>query len=70
MLRGLQVSEGIAIGPIWVLESPWDEVIPRTLKKSKIKKEVDRYYDTLKDVEVQLVECRDRVRHRQCFFRV
>ncbi|HHS13254.1 MAG TPA: phosphoenolpyruvate--protein phosphotransferase [bacterium] len=61
MFRGLPVSEGIAIGKIRILESPWDEVVRISLRKSRLKKELDRYSSTLKDVEKQLIECRDRV---------
>jgi phosphotransferase system enzyme I (PtsI) len=63
LLRGIPVSEGIAIGKVYVLESSWDEVIPVQLKKNSVKKEVARYNDALVEVSRQLEECRDRVRN-------
>jgi phosphotransferase system enzyme I (PtsI) len=62
LMRGIPVSEGIAIGKVWILESPWDEVVQISLKKGKIEKEVKRYQMAFKDVAQQLVECRDRVK--------
>jgi len=61
LLKGIPVSEGIAIGKVWVLESPWDEVGEFPLRKGKIKKEIERYYQALEEVAQQLIECRDRV---------
>ncbi|MCK5147717.1 phosphoenolpyruvate--protein phosphotransferase [bacterium] len=61
MLKGIPVSEGIAIGKAWVLESPWDEVINYSLNPDQVKREVRRYKNTIADVMQQLVDCRDRV---------
>ena len=62
LLKGIPVSEGIAIGRAWILESPWDEVVAYSLKRNQVKKEVKRYLSVLKEVEQQLKECRNRVR--------
>jgi len=61
LMRGIPVSEGIAIGKVRILESPWDEVAELSLKKGKVEKEVKRYQEAFKEVSQQLVECRDRV---------
>ena len=61
MLKGIPVSEGIAIGKAWVLESPWDEVIEYPLRRGRVRREVRRYEEALAAVVQQLVECRDRV---------
>ena len=62
MLRGIPVSEGIAIGRVWILESLWDEVTEIPMSKTKVKKEVKRYQQAVKGVAQQLIECRDRVK--------
>jgi len=61
LLRGLPVSEGIAIGKVWVMESSWDEVAVYPLKKNMVKKELKRYQKAIQEVAQQLNECRDRV---------
>lgn len=61
LMRGIPVSEGIAIGKVWILESPWDEVGELSLKNSKAEGEVKRYQEAFREVAQQLVECRDRV---------
>ena len=61
LMRGIPVSEGIAIGKVRILESPWDEVAELSLKKGKVEKEINRYQEAFKEVAQQLVECRDRV---------
>ncbi len=62
LLKGIPVSEGIAIGRARILESLWDEVSGHSLEKGMIKKEDKRYKRAIKAVEQQLVECRDRVK--------
>ena len=61
LLRGLPVSEGIAIGKVWVMEGSWDEVAIYPLKKNMVKKELKRYQKAIQEVAQQLNECRDRV---------
>ena len=61
VLRGIPVSEGIAIGKVWILESPWDEVTAFPLKENKIGREIRRYKRAIKDAAQQLVECRNHV---------
>ena len=61
-LRGIGVSEGIAIAKAWAFQSPWDEVVVLDLPKSKIADEVKRYRNALDEVARQLDECRVRVR--------
>ena len=63
LLKGIPVSEGIAIGKVWVLDSLWDEVVGFSLKKNEIEEEVKRYERALKEAAQQLIECRDRVHH-------
>ncbi|MBN2414432.1 phosphoenolpyruvate--protein phosphotransferase [bacterium] len=60
MSKGIPVSEGIAIGTVWKLDSVWDEVTG--VKVLRTKKEVSRYQEALDYVSIQLVECRDRVK--------
>jgi phosphoenolpyruvate-protein phosphotransferase (PTS system enzyme I) len=62
-LRGIPVSEGIAIGTVWVLKSPWDEVVQTPVEASRIADEQERYRKTLAQVAVQLNECSERIRH-------
>ena len=62
LLKGIPVSEGIAIGRAWILESLWDEVSGYSLEKGMVKKENKRYKRAVNEVEQQLVECRDRVK--------
>jgi phosphotransferase system enzyme I (PtsI) len=62
LLRGIPVSEGIAIGNVWVMMSPWDEVREMPLDASKIRDEEERYRHALDEVSVQLQECSDRIR--------
>ena len=62
LLKGIPVSEGIAIGCAWILESLWDEVSGYSLDKDAVKKENKRYRRAVEAVEQQLVECRDRVK--------
>ncbi len=62
LLKGIPVSEGIAIGRAWILESLWDEVSGYSLEEGFVKKENKRYKRAIKAVEQQLVECRDRVK--------
>lgn len=61
LLKGIPVSEGIAIGKVLRLESPWDEVVAFSLKKNKVEQEIRRYRKALKEVAQQLFDCRDRV---------
>ena len=61
LMHGIPVSEGIAIGKVWILESPWDEVIPFSLKRGKLKREIHRYQEAVEESAQQLIECRDRV---------
>ena len=61
MLKGIPVSEGIAIGKAWVLESPWDEVVEYPLRRGRVRREVHRYQEAVEAVTQQLMECRDRV---------
>jgi len=61
MLKGIPVSEGIAIGKAWVLESVWDEVVAYSLRRGRANKEQRRYLAAVASVEQQLVDCRDRV---------
>jgi phosphotransferase system enzyme I (PtsI) len=63
LLKGIPVSEGIAIGKAWVVKSPWDEVLSFSIKKIKIDAEINRYLKAINDVSLQLVECRNRVQH-------
>lgn len=60
MSKGIPVSEGIAIGTVWKLDSVWDEVT--AVKILRTKKEIIRYQAALDYVKNQLVECRDRVK--------
>ncbi len=64
VLKGIPVSEGIAIGKAHILTSPWDEVVSFSLKGRKVEDEVRRYKKALKEVENQLIDCRNRV-HRE-----
>lgn len=61
MLKGIPVSEGIAIGKAWVLESVWDEVIAYPVHRRSVNKEQRRYANAIDSVEQQLKDCRDRV---------
>ena len=61
MMKGIPVSEGIATGKVWVLESPWDEVVVRSIPGSDIDSEIHRYRQALKSAAHQLLGCRDRV---------
>lgn len=61
LLKGISVSEGIAIGKVWILESPWDEVEEIQIAKNKINHEIERYQIAFREVVQQLVDCRDRV---------
>jgi len=61
-LKGIGVSEGIAIAKVWLLKSPWDEVVSQTIAKNKIQNELKRYKQAVDDVAQQLVVCRDRVK--------
>ena len=62
LLRGIPVSEGIAIGKVWLVKSVWDEVVPVSVKKKEAAQEVERYRQAVAEVKQQLIECRDRVR--------
>ncbi len=62
LIKGIGVSEGIAIGRAWILQSPWDEVILLSLSGGDAKKELKRYKDAVSEVENQLIDCRDRVK--------
>jgi len=62
LLKGIPVSEGIAIGKVQIMESPWDEVVEQRIKKSEVNKEIERYEQALIHVVQQLAECRDRVK--------
>jgi len=61
LLKGLPVSEGIAIGKVLIMESPWDEVVPYDIEDDKVKKELNRYSKAIDEVILQLAECRDLV---------
>lgn len=61
LLKGLPVSEGIAIGKVWVLESSWDEVVEEVISPEMVESEIKRYQHAFKEVAQQLVDCRDRV---------
>lgn len=60
--QGIPVSEGIALGKVVILESPWDEIIEISIKKNNIENELKRYKNALKDVVRQLVEYEKRVK--------
>jgi len=62
LLQGIPVSEGIAIGKVWLLKSTWDEVREYNISKSGLEKELERYRNACADVEKQLIECQKRVR--------
>jgi phosphotransferase system enzyme I (PtsI) len=62
LLRGVPVSEGIAIGKASVIQSPWDEIPLLDLSPEKIDLEIERYRQALKEVKKQLLDCRDRVK--------
>ncbi len=59
LLNGIPVSEGIAIGTAWVVESAWDEVVPACVRHPE--KEVERYLLVLETVGKQLRDYRERV---------
>jgi phosphotransferase system enzyme I (PtsI) len=61
LLKGIPVSEGIAIGKVWILESPWDEVVERSVDEEKLDTEIQRYKSAFTEVAQQLAEFRDRV---------
>jgi phosphotransferase system enzyme I (PtsI) len=61
LLKGIPVSEGIAIGEVWILETPWDEVVSYSLDKDNINTEKKRYQRAIKEVAQQLVDCKNRV---------
>lgn len=61
LLRGIPVSEGIAIGKAWVLKSPWEEVSETVLTVPRSAEELGRYRRALEDVSIQLRECSERV---------
>jgi len=61
LLKGIPVSEGIAIGKIWTLKSPWDEVSEIPLDAKKVCHEIQRYQSALQKVEQQLNECKARI---------
>ena len=61
MMKGIPVSEGIAMGRVWVLESPWDEVVIHSIPDDDIDAEIHRYKQALKAAAYQLLDCRDRV---------
>ena len=61
LLKGIPVSEGIAIGRVWILESPWDEVVRIAIDPSQIDEEITRYRHAYQEVTQKLVDFRDRV---------
>lgn len=61
LLKGIPASEGIAIGKIWTLKSPWDEVSEIPLDANKVCQEIQRYQLVLQKVEQQLNECKARI---------
>ena len=63
LLQGIPVSEGIAIGKVWLLKSTWDEVREYSISISGIEKELERYRNACADVEKQLIECQKRVKN-------
>ena len=60
-IRGIPASEGIAIGKVWIMKSPWDEVKSSELKEDQLESELARYRAGVETVSGQLAECRDRV---------
>ncbi|MCD6118050.1 phosphoenolpyruvate--protein phosphotransferase [bacterium] len=61
LLQGIPVSEGIAIGKVWLLKSPWDEVRSFTIAPENIKIEILRFEKACDEVAEQLKEYQDRV---------
>lgn len=61
MLKGIPVSEGIGIGKVWILDSPWDEVVAYKIEDGMVVHEVKRYKEALRDVAMQLIDCKNRV---------
>ncbi len=61
-MKGIGVSEGIAIAKVWLLKSPWDKIVSQAIAKNKIQDELKRYKQAVDDVAQQLVDCRERVK--------
>lgn len=61
LLKGIPVSEGIAVGKAWIVESLWDEAVKISLPEGKIDHELERYKNAMREASIQLGECRDRV---------
>ena len=62
LLRGIPVSEGIAIGTVYLIHSVWDEVSEYTISKKQVEVEISRYESALAFAAQQLQDCRDRVK--------
>jgi phosphotransferase system enzyme I (PtsI) len=61
LFRGIPVSEGIGIGKVWILESPWDEIPSYILEENQIEDELERYDQAIHEVNEQLEDCQLRV---------
>ena len=62
LLRGIPVSEGIAIGTVYLIQSVWDEVSDYTIDQKQLNNEIARYESALAFAAQQLQDCRDRVK--------
>jgi len=61
LLQGIPVSEGIAIGKVWLLKSMWDEVRSLSIAPENINREILRFEKACDEVAKQLKECQSRV---------
>jgi phosphotransferase system enzyme I (PtsI) len=61
LLKGIPVSEGIAIGKVSIVFNSWDEVVSYPIDEPRIPHEIERYRDALGQVSHQLLDCRNRV---------
>lgn len=62
LFQGIPVSEGIAIGKVWLLKSTWDEVQEFSISRSGVDREIERFRGACGEVRKQLGECQNRVK--------
>jgi phosphotransferase system enzyme I (PtsI) len=60
-LKGISVSEGIALGSICVYRTELDDVSTYTIDRANISAELDRYFSSLNEVSMQFMAKQNRI---------
>jgi phosphotransferase system enzyme I (PtsI) len=61
ILKGISVSEGIALGHICIYRTELDDVAIHKIKPGQISQELDRYFSSLNEVSLQFMAKQNRI---------